>query len=331
MIGGKRTIKTLKRNLPARAREVINLDDIKITLLLPLLFAIAWIVPDKYWFWISHNLFAGTQVNLSNDKIVRGVKSTGLGEELSASGIEIAGELHSHRYVSYLQYLRDYRPCGWRFSSDIAGEHQLRSAISAGAGTILWIAHFVFNGLPLKKALRQAGYEAFHLSRPEHGFSTTRYGIAFLNPIRSFIEERYLARRVIIKRGAEHVALREAHRLLSHGAIVSITAGHWEGRQIAQLPIGNAILPISTGAPSLAHATGAVLLPVFIMQDRDRRFRVTIGDSIHCRAKQSRNEAVTGALIEFSDQLLTHIRRSPGQWRGWKYLESATQPERVMQ
>jgi hypothetical protein len=186
---------------------------------------------------------------------------------------------------------------------------------------VLWVGHFVFNGLPLKKAMHGAGYQVFHLSRPEHGFSTTRFGMRFLNPIRSRIESRYLAQRIIIQRGAEHRAVREAHRLLVAGKIVSITAGHWEGRQLAYAPIGDALLPLSVGAPSLAQATGTALFPVFIVREASGRFRIIVGKQIACDPDRDRDEVVRNAIADFASQLLPYAIGYPDQWRGWKYLK----------
>jgi hypothetical protein len=308
---------------PVKSRKRISSSDVKLTLLLPFILAVSWLIPSRFWPSITRNVLVRESAGASEDSVRRGVRLSGLSNELRLSGADISKALQVHRYVSYFQYLKDYRPGRWPCRYDIEAEDRLRSALGQGTGVILWVAHFVFNGLPLKKALSQAGYQVYHLSRPEHGFSDTRYGIRILNPIRSRIEMRYLTRRIIIKRGSEHVALREAHRLASSGAIVSITAGHWEGRQIAQLPIGEARLPISVGAPSLAHATSAPLLPVFIRMKEDGGFYVGIGSAITCSAFATRDEAVTAALGDFSEQLRAEIKRSPDQWRGWKYLTGA--------
>ncbi len=320
MSGGAPESGSRKRSHAAKKNKLISVSDIRLTLLLPIIFVLSWLIPSRFWPSISRAVLVRGAAGASDDSVRRGVRFSGLSDELPLSGADISRALQIHRYVSYFQYLRDYRPGGWLCRYDIEGEDRLRSVLGQEKGAILWVAHFVFNGLPLKKILWRAGYRVHHLSRPEHGFSDTRYAIAVLNPIRSRIEERYLVRRIIIKRGSEHIALREALRLVSRGAIVSITAGHWEGRQIAQLPIGEASLPISIGAPSLAHATGAPLLPVFIRQNENGIFTVGIGNVIACNAFTTRDEAVTASLDAFSEQLGTEIRRTPDQWRGWKYL-----------
>lgn len=311
-----------RRLLRVTDRDGISLADLRLTALLPLLFAVSWLVPERHWPRVCGWL-AGPRRRVAEDAVARGVRLSGLGPEFGVSGEEISHALNRHRLLSYLQYLRDYRPGGWRCAADMEGMDRLRIAQVETRGVILWVAHFVYNGLPIKKALSDVGLKVVHMSRPEHGFSSTAYGVTVLNPLRSRIEKRYLARRIMIKRGAEHVALREAHRLIREGKVVSITAGHWEGRQVARIPVGSAVLPVSTGAPSLAHATGAWLFPVFIRLADDGTFRLRIGDALAGGQNLPRSEAVTSAMAAFSRQLVAEIANCPDQWRGWKYLEAS--------
>src|SRR5258708_1212711 len=85
----------------------------------------------------------------------------------------------------------------------------------AGRGAVLWVAHFSFNSLAAKKALHQAGFAVAHLSRPEHGFSTSRFGIAALNPIRVRTDRRFLADPIIADRPQPAKPMRRAHRRLA--------------------------------------------------------------------------------------------------------------------
>ena len=300
--------------------------DIRLAAFLPLYALVAWFMPIGRWHDLIRRRFASIDKKGPLRTISKGIAASGLEARLPGGGEEIARELNANRLESYLQYLRDYRPGGWPVDYSLINEPALRDGLDAGRGVILWVGHFVFNGLPLKKALHAAGYEVFHLSRPEHGFSSSRFGIRVLNPVRSRIESRYLAKRVIIERGAQQRAMREAHRLLSKGRIVSITAGHWEGRRVAFAPIGNAVLPLSVGAPSLAHATGARLLPLFIVRDLvngESRFRTILGDPIDCDREQHRDQVVRSAVADFALQLISPVVGNPDQWRGWKYLAAA--------
>jgi lauroyl/myristoyl acyltransferase len=314
-------IRIVDRKPAPSKRALAERADITLCALLPVYAALSWLRPEERWASLIRGYFVSIDEKGPLDTMVRGIEESGLAPELAMSAGTAASILNAHRLESYFQYLRDYRPGGWKPAIRIDNEPALREVVESGRGAVLWVGHFVYNGLPLKKGMHSAGYEVFHLSRPEHGFSTTRFGMRFLNPIRSIIEERYLTKRIIIERGAEHKAVREAHRLLKQGKTVSITAGHWEGRQLAFAPIGRGVLPMSVGAPSLAHATGAALIPIFIVRENGV-FRIIVGDEIGM-AKNSRENAVREAVAKFARQLTSYAVAYPDQWRGWKYLKRA--------
>jgi lauroyl/myristoyl acyltransferase len=312
-------IRIVDRKPTPPVRALVERSDVTLCALLPVYAALSWLRPEDRWAPLIRSYFVSIDEKGPLDTMVRGIEASGLAPELAISAGAAASILNAHRLESYFQYLRDYRPGGWKTETRIDNEPVLKEVVQSGRGAVLWVGHFVYNGLPLKKGMHSAGYEVFHLSRPEHGFSTTRFGMRCLNPIRSIIEERYLAKRIIIERGAEHKAVREAHRLLKQGKTISITAGHWEGRQLAFAPIGEGFLPMSTGAPSLAHATGAALIPIFIVRE-DGIFRIIVGDEIGM-AKNSRENAVREAIAKFAQQLSSYAVAYPDQWRGWKYLK----------
>ncbi len=319
------SVDLVDREVKLHKRPRIEIADLRLMAFLPVYAAIAWLVRSSRWHDFIRRRFASIDKKGSLSAITNGIEASGLETRLSSNSEIVARELNANRIESYFQYLKDYHPNGWEARISIENEIVLERGLEAGRGVILWVGHFVFNGLPLKRALHDAGYQVFHLSRPEHGFSSSRFGISVLNPLRSHIEDRYLAKRIIIERGSEHRAMREAHRLLSAGEIVSITAGHWEGKRIAFAPVGNGSLPLSIGAPSLANATGATLLPLFLVRDRQSgqgKFRAIFGEPIKLGSKQRREQVVRLAVADLARQLMPFVLEYPDQWRGWKYLSA---------
>ena len=128
----------------------------------------------------------------------------------------------------------------------------------AGRGAILWASHFVFGGTLIKMALAENGYALSHLSRPEHGFSKTGFGIRVLNPIRCRPEDRLLKERIVIDREDMAKTARQVNRVLEDNGILSITVGAWEGRSLADVPFLGHRLKIATGALNLGYKTGEV-------------------------------------------------------------------------
>jgi lauroyl/myristoyl acyltransferase len=191
-------------------------------------------------------------------------------------------------------------------------------ALARGNGAVLWVAHFAFNSNITKIALHRHGYRVSHLSRPEHGFSKTRFGIAMLNPVRCAPEDRYLAQRVVFDRHAPSTAMRKMVQALRNGEVVSITAGAWEGSDLAEGPLCGGRLSLAIGASRLAAVTGAALLPVFSVRDPASGFRTAIEPPI---ALVSARPDIHGvAAAEFLRRHEPWVRQFPDQWRGWKEL-----------
>ena len=253
------------------------------------------------------------------DRIAR----SGLGRHLDPAAV--AAELESNRIEHSFQYFREYRPGGWRIPHAVEGLEHLAEARASGGGVVLWMAHFVFHGLAAKKLLGEAGFRVHHVSRPEHGFSKTAFGIRVLNPLRVRVEDRYLASRILIGATDQRAIGERIRGLLRDGEIVSITAGAWEGRRIARVPFLGGHYPLATGAPALAHAEGATLIPVFCWRGDapDGRLTLRVDRPIGMPAGAGRQQAIDHALAEFVDRHDAVMRAAPGEWRGWNYLDTA--------
>jgi hypothetical protein len=186
---------------------------------------------------------------------------------------------------------------------------------------VLWIANFSFNALAAKMAFAKAGFEVFHVSRPEHGFTKSRFGIRFLNPIRIGAELKYAAGRIVIDRANPAASMHEARRLLRTNKFVSITAGAWEGELLVNARIGQSTLEVAGGAPRLAKISGAPLLPVFVgREEGSGKIRVAVDSPIDLGNHQGRAELLQHATQQFADRHLPFIKAYPHQWRDWGKL-----------
>ena len=219
------------------SRELFNLKDITTLVNLPIWSLCALVLPQRLWPKAARLLARFSAQRL------RPIE--GLDERVASQFPAIADRLDANRIEHSFQYLRDWLPGGWDVKCDIEGLEHLAAAKKAGRGVVLWMGHFVFHGLASKKLLYHAGFPFHHLSRPEHGYSKTRLGICLLNPVRSKIEDRYLASRILIATGSEWRALRRAGSHLRSGGLVSVTAGAWEGRSTLEIPFlgGLGLLP----------------------------------------------------------------------------------------
>jgi hypothetical protein len=101
-----------------------------------------------------------------------------------------------------------------------------------------------------------------------------------------------------------------------HNGIVSITAGAWEARQVAECEILNGCIRIATGAPDLAFKTGAALLPVFsYKEDGDDNYKVVVDGPIETGTFTNRTDAIKHAVNVNFKETEKYVKKYPDQWR----------------
>jgi lauroyl/myristoyl acyltransferase len=223
-----------------------------------------------------------------------------------------------------LQVLRSRSHGGWSATPLLEGAAHLDAALAKGRGAVLWVAHFCFHALATKKALRAAGYPVWHLSRPEHGFSKSRLGIALYNGIRTGAEREHLAGRIVFDRERPGAAGIAAMRVLRKNGILSVTAGDWEGQRLATVQLCGGTLDLAVGAPRLARISGATLLPVFTVRGKDEdTIRVIIGPALPVPQRGDADDALQNAARGFARALEHYVRGYPAEWREWKKLRLA--------
>jgi lauroyl/myristoyl acyltransferase len=289
----------------------------------------AWALPERAW-WPLCRAVARTPGLVDQTilaKTIAGIAAA-LPEPDPMRARAIALDLQAAVYELRMQNLRGWRPGGeelrgWRPDLNLRGEEHLNAVLERGKGAILWVAHFAFNGGITKMALHRHGHQVSHLSRPEHGFSKTRFGIACLNPVRCAPEDRYLQQRIVYDRHAPSTAMRRMMRVLKDGGIISITAGAWEGSGIAEAPLLGGVLSLATGAPRLAAMTGAEILPVFSVRDGNGQWLTAIERPLDLPRERSQEELSAAAAAEYLRRHEPWVRAYPEQWRGWKEWRQA--------
>jgi lauroyl/myristoyl acyltransferase len=319
---GSRSVRIFGRVLPVSSRPAVSAADLLFCGSLPFLFVISWL-PERSWHSICYlfeYLKAFHQSEASRHCIETIRRSLSL-DGKSTRPEEIKLGTDTTRTEHSIQILREYKPGGWHPSIKIEGLENLERAISERKGVVLWVSHFAFSSLVTKKALAEVGYQVTHVSRPEHGFSKSRFGITWLNPLRCAVEDNYLARRILIRRDIPGAAFRSALDILRAGGIISITVGAWEGRTLAEGPFLTAKIQLAVGAPKLGYESGAQVLPVFTVRDSfSRAFLVIIGEPLLPPEKADIETSITSAVENYLTALAPVVTGYPDQWRGWDKL-----------
>lgn len=198
----------------------------------------------------------------------------------------------------------------WQPDIGLTGHEHIDDALTAGNGAILWVTPFAFSDLIVKIGLAQGGYAIDHLSRLEHGFSTTKIGMATLNRLRTRIEDRYLHDRVLIDTTTEKKATLALRRIVKNNGIVSITVGS-QTKTPHRISVGHGELEIAAGAVRLAQMTKAPLIPVFGVKRGDLDFHVYMEPPLDVVAEETQP-----ALQQYAALLYQYIQKYPYQWRG---------------
>lgn len=299
----------------------ITAKDVAVLLGLPLLFAFAWFVPQGLWprlcaamtHFYTRFTSAGRRKEL--DQRIRSL----IGEKavVRPSG-EIAEAVAIADLRMLLSQLRLYRPFAGRPHFEIEGSEHLDEAAARGRGAVLWVGNFVAASLFAKMALHQAGHRVTHLSHPRHGFSASRFGVRFLNPVRTHLEARYLGGRVVMNPANPIIATLELHKRLARNGIVSITVRDYANRP-NDLPFLGGRHRLAPGAAELAQVSGAQLLPLFAIEESPGRFRIRIEPPLDIPTDLPRAAAVESAMQAYLRRLEPYVLTWPDQWLGWPF------------
>lgn len=307
------------------SQRLVSATDFLVLLGLVVLTPLAWTLPQRLW-RRTGGVFAplaGRVMARQTRESVARIRAMGgdrIGGETGAgvTAEAIQEELMATYVEDILHVLREHRPGRWNPEIRISGREHIEAALARRRGAILWISHFAFYSLAGKIALARAGYAVSHLSHPRHGFSSTRFGMRFLNPIRNWAEDRYLEARVFLGLDSSRAALDELARRLAANEVVSITAREAVARPL-EAPFLGGTIGFAAGAPNLAHKTGAALLPVHVFARDDGSYDAVIEGPLDFDPDEPRGQACIGLARQYAVALTPHVLAHPGQWRGWHY------------
>lgn len=232
---------------------------------------------------------------------------------LGARVLEI--RFRQHNYWNLLEILRDYWPGGWKPKTRLIGEEHLKAALAKGKGVILWTCNFTHTSLPFYKALAGAGYPLSILMHGTHGFSDTRFGIRFLNPVRVAVESRYVKENCLIGKDGAGPAIRQLIRNLSDNECVYI-ATLQSGKHVSERSCLGGHIRLAKGGPSLALSTGATLLPAFAVPVGPSSFEIHVEPPLQSDANDDdqKQEDMVSAYVPILER---YVRNWPHLWRGW--------------
>jgi lauroyl/myristoyl acyltransferase len=275
----------------------------------------AWCLPESWWDGFCHALARAQPWRWRIKKLeaYRYVEALRPGPT-ALTPVSCACLNQANVYHERMRLLACYRPSRPEPTVRLEGREHLEAAIRDGRGVILWVGPFVFSDLLTKVALHNAPFAVSHLSRFSHGFSGSRFGEHVLNPIRTVVERRYLAERLVIERGEAIPALRKLRQRLRANRIVSVSAIGM-AHQLYRIPFLNGSISMAGGAPSLAIQSGAALLPVFTGRESKHEWLTVIEPSLVRHRDWPPEAAITNLLLQYAALLEYYVTRWPDQFR----------------
>ena len=310
--------------MPRRPAKLISASDVRLLLQLPVMALIAWCTPAAAWTFSATWLARCLAMFKTKSRVKRiGKIARTLGtRQLTASPEQIARDMDAVGLEGTLHILRHFRPGRWEPPMTVTGQAHIDAGLEKGNGVVLWVADFAFHALVLKMALHRLDYAVSHLSGPRHGFSTSHFGMRFLNPIRTTIESRFLRERVVMsdlalpEQRRVAAAMRTLLKRLKKNGVVSVSALPNDTAP-DQMPLFDGTVRLPSGPPGLAYQSGAVLLPVFAVRNAQGTYEIVIEPPVDLHDAPTRKAAVTQAIAKYCVLLQDYVARYPGQWNGW--------------
>ena len=286
--------------------------------LLPFLSLSTCLMNEAGWHAVSKKIsrYCGGLLSRSPEEIQTRVSDVVGKLGLTATPKEVSQSLVANEIETKFQLIASHIPYRWRPKIKLSGEENIKAALLKGKGVILWDSHFSFSSIITKMGLHGAGYNLHHLSKKEHGLSSTSFGIKYLNPIRTSIESRYLAERIVLHSDNPGSALNILAERLKNNEVVSITVRGTSRRPVTA-PFLDDQMRVAPGAVVLALKTCAELIPVFTVRENYNDYCISLGPSIDISKNILREEAIREAVYSYISQLEPYVLKYPGQWIDW--------------
>lgn len=207
---------------------------------------------------------------------------------------------------------------------ELYGVDHLESALKEGKGVILWESGS-FGGRNLAKQVLHANGFALHQVHGEYhlgGFLTNRSSATWTRHhiVHPFFEkrERQFVAEIIYLPDSDSLAFTRGFlEQLKRNTILCITADVPYGHKLVPLEFLGRTKLFATGMVSLAKMSGASLLPMFCVQERDGITRVVIEGPLHMKTGVARERSLRQSVAEYAGLLESYIRRYPEQCRSW--------------
>ncbi len=299
-----------------RAR-LVRVVDVITALGLAIGYLATFAIPRRLDPWIAARLgslffrFRGKNVR-ATEAFIRRVCGPRASEFDAAAG---ARNYYLGKFEYAVGRVRGMHPRRWDPQIEVDGLEHVEAALERGNGAILWRADMA-DTLVLQRAMWQSGHPLVQLSSAGHGATNSDFSYRITAPLYARPENAYLRERVTIPPDWSYGYLPRLMRELKANRVVAIL-GELVGRQNVHVSVFGKTRVLATGAPAIAHRTGAALIPVATSREGPWRYRIRLGAPIEVDRSLPRRAALDGPTRAFARFIEDAVIENPGDYNGW--------------
>jgi lauroyl/myristoyl acyltransferase len=297
--------------------RLVRLVDVVTALGLIFGYLATFVTPRRLDPWIAHRLsslflrFRAKNVR-ATEAFIRRVCGPRAGE------FDVAAAAQNY-YRAKFEYavgrVRGMHPRHWDPQIEVEGLEHLESALEHGHGAILWRTD-MGDTLVLQRAMWQSGHPLVQLSSAGHGATNSYFSYRVTAPLYARAENAYLRERVTIPSDWSYGYLPHLMRELKANHVVAIL-GELVGRQNVHVSVFGKTRVLATGAPAIAHRTGAALIPVATSREGPWRYRIRLGAPIEVDRSVPRRTALDHPTRAYARFIEEAVIAHPGDYNAW--------------
>ncbi len=262
---------------------------------------------------------------------------------LTALDLTFADQLSSSRkhQIARGAFYQFWRETFWMVPSDVEltkiktmtlrGEEHLRAALNRGRGTILLESNGFGSRGVARRILHAHGYAVCQVHGERHigsGFIMREKWTRATRWMARFFEARemdFVAEIIYLPASDSLAFTRVLVDRLKHNSIVCIAVEGRASQRLIDVPFLGLKWKFSTGMINLARASGATVLPLFGINDRE--FTAVVEAPIDVASAVGREASLTAGVRECVRILEQYCRTCPEQYYAWSGLFRNSNPQ----
>ncbi len=209
----------------------------------------------------------------------------------------------------------------------LRGEEHLRLALSGGKGVILLESNSFGSRIVARRVLHAHGYAVIQVHAKRHlgsGFRLDdRQWDWATRRFRNFFERcemESLAEIIYLPASDSLAFIRVLLDRLKKNFAICIAGDGGQSQRLIRLPFLGVDAPFSTGVVNLARTSGAPILPLFCVRNRDSTIEMIIEAAIDVESAPGREASLIAGMRQCVAILERYSRMYPEQYYAWSML-----------